>query len=123
MSEQNTEQPVKVIFRTREQFLWSRKEYEREVIALFPELPGDNDPYSTCLSYQHVGQHGAAAVSLMDVTRPATPEEYAPLMRELVAAVGYNLRIGHRFTRSDFLKRRELCNPRPRPTFQSVTKI
>ena len=106
MSEQNTEQPVKVIFRT-----WTRKDFKGDVIALFPELPGDMDAWSTCMSYVHVGQHGAAGVDLASTTRPSTPEEYAPLLDELTRVIGYTLRIGHRFTRSDFLKRREACKP------------
>ena len=57
-----------------------------EVIALFPDLPGTNDGF-TCESYQHVGQHGAADPDhIVSVTRPATPAEYAPLMRELQGA-------------------------------------
>lgn len=104
MSQNTDNPPVKVIFRTFK---------EGDVIALFPELPGDMDPYSTCMSYQHVGQHGAASVSLPNM-RPSTPEEYAPLLDELTRVIGYNVRIGHRFSRSDFLKRREACNPSPR---------
>ena len=101
MSEQNTEQPVKVIF----------KAYPSgEVVAVFPELPGDMDAYNTCGSYLHYGQHGAIMVACKDL-RPATPEEYAPLLDELTRVIGYNVRIGHRFSRSDFLKRREACKP------------
>lgn len=61
-----------------------------EVIALFPALPGTNDP-RTCLSYMHVGQHGACAVSLASVARLATETEAAPLKREL-ESLGYRLR-------------------------------
>ena len=54
-----------------------------DILALFPYLVGDPDP-STCMSYQHVGQHGAAAFNAMlDDSRPATPEEYADLQTEL----------------------------------------
>lgn len=60
------------------------------VIALFPSLPGDRDP-NTCESYMRVGQHGSASVALADVTRPATPDEAAPLRAEL-ESIGYRLR-------------------------------
>ena len=44
--------PTKVVFRQ-----WRSKPHE--IIALFPEVPADLDGY-TCMSYEHVGQHGAA---------------------------------------------------------------
>ena len=74
--------PVPVIFRQ-----WRvRSRYDGGIIALFPYEPGTNDP-STCQSYEHVGQHGAAHLAdVMSVTRPASPEDYAPLMRELESA-------------------------------------
>lgn len=59
-----------------------------EVIALFPDLPGTTDP-STCLSYAHYGQHGAATASGHG-WRLATVEEYTPLKREL-ESLGYAL--------------------------------
>ncbi len=53
-----------------------------EVTAVFPTLP-----YSalglnwTC--YAHMGRHGSCGIDWLRRTRPATPEEYAPLLREL----------------------------------------
>lgn len=77
---------------------------EGDVIALFPEFPGDMNPYETCESYQHIGQHGAASVGLASL-RPATPTEVDPLRLEL-ESIGYNnLRQAYRFTRSDLQKR------------------
>lgn len=76
-------QPVKVIFRTFHS--------GGEVIALFPEVPVDNQ-YGHCVSYAHVGQHGAASVDLSGYTRPSTPEEIAPLLREL-EAIGYKVEV------------------------------
>lgn len=60
-----------------------------DVIALFPTIP--HDPSGLyMMSYQHVGQHGAASPLLTQQhTRPATEEEKAPLRRELVR-IGYN---------------------------------
>jgi hypothetical protein len=61
-----------------------RKYGDGEVIALFPyELANVDSPWP-CVSYMHVGQHGAADLAgVMGHTEPATPDEYAPLMREL----------------------------------------
>lgn len=69
-----------------------------DVIAVFPELLGDYSPH-TCLSYEHVGQHGAASVSLMSSLAPAKPEEYADLKEEL-ESIGYNLKVYRRFTQA-----------------------
>lgn len=64
---------VKVIFR-KSKF---------ELFALFPGLAGTNDA-STCTSYAHLGQHSSADYShCIATSRPATPEEYAPLLAEL----------------------------------------
>lgn len=91
--------PVKVIFR-----IWD-KEFGGEVVALFPGLAGDMSP-STCQSYQHTGQHGAASVALSSLLRLATPEEYADLADEL-RRIGYNLKVASRFTPSDLQARKE----------------
>ena len=74
-----------------------RKFEEGDIIALFPELVGTND-ISTCMSYQHVGQHGAASVDLVYDTKPATPSEYKDLYDELTNMVGYDLQIVKKFT-------------------------
>ena len=66
--------PVKVIFRK-----WPKKD-GGDVIAIMPELVEGNNRYT---SYQHIGQHGACDRSIMWRTKPATPEEYADLKREL----------------------------------------
>lgn len=73
---------TKVIFRIFKQ---------GDVLALFPEeketRPGE------VLSYQHIGQHGAADYGhCIRITRPASVEEYAPLKREL-ESLGYELDI------------------------------
>jgi hypothetical protein len=95
--EQDTE-VTKVIFRQFEQD-------DHAIIALFPELPGSSDP-QTCLSYIHVGQHGAASVqAARERTRPAYPGNYAPLKAEL-ESLGYKLQVIHRFTQAAQEKRR-----------------
>lgn len=90
----------KVIFRT-----FKRGIAAGEVIALFPELPGTRDP-ATCETYMHIGQHSPASVRLVQDTRLATAEEYAPLFAEL-RGIGYDgLRIVKRFTYADYLARK-----------------
>jgi hypothetical protein len=66
------------------------------IIAQFPELPADVHA-GHCLSYQHIGQHGAASIDLAHVTVPAKPAEYARLKAEL-EAIGYNLETVKRAT-------------------------
>ena len=69
----------------------------REVIALFPTLPGGNKP-SEMSSYMHFGQHGAAERdAVYRVTRPASVTEAADLAREL-AGIGYQLEPVKRIT-------------------------
>lgn len=70
-----------------------------DVIALFPEKPGNMSPY-TCASYQHIGQHGTAPPALIILhSRPARPEEYASLHEELTN-IGYDLQVIKRHTRA-----------------------
>ena len=82
-----------------------RKFHTGEVVALFPELPGTND-VATCLSYVHVGQHGATSVYLTRHTALATKAESAELAREL-RRIGYKLREVKRFTRKDYESRKK----------------
>lgn len=91
---------MKVIFR--------KYQKEGDIIALFPEEPGSYDP-STCQCYQHVGQHGLAdPTHVIQTTVPATPEEYAALLREL-KQIGYDdLRIMKRTTYQDYLVRKKV---------------
>lgn len=62
-----------------------------QTIALFPYEPWNHRGDVT--SYMHIGQHGAADYAgVIQDTKPATPEQYAPLQREL-ESIGYNLQI------------------------------
>lgn len=76
-----------------------------DIIALFPEHPGTNDP-STCSSYQRLGQHGAATLPhIIQATVLAAPKEYAALKREL-KAVGYTrLTLAKKVLYSHWVKR------------------
>jgi len=71
-----------------------------DVIAIFPELPGDGNPYRTCLSYQHIGQHGAITLDYTQFTFPLIQRrEYEDLYFELVS-IGYeDLEVVTRMTR------------------------
>lgn len=81
-----------------------RKFRNGDVIALFPEVAGTSNP-STCMSYMHVGQHGAAD-PLADGIPLATPEEYAPLMTELVRQGYDDLKVCKRIHPRAYLIRR-----------------
>jgi hypothetical protein len=88
---------TKVIFRTFKK--------GGEVIAMFPETPGGVSGF-TCSSYMQVGQHGDAWAGAIPGTRPSTPEEKAPIMREL-ERIGYKLTEVRKFSRFMELRRME----------------
>lgn len=82
------------------------------IIALFPMLPGTNDP-ATCDSYEHVGQHGAADPAIVADTLPVQADE--PEAVELVAELesapyGYRLKLGKRVPRNAYDVRRSAIN-------------
>ena len=80
ITEGDEEEPVDVVFRV------FSDDHFGGVIALFPDLDWGN---GECASYMQVGQHsGADFKGCMDITSPATLEEYTPLMNEL-ASIGY----------------------------------
>jgi hypothetical protein len=80
-------QPItEVVFR-----VWPKSE-GGDVLALFPYDHFDAAA-TLCSSYQHVGGHGGADYSgCVRRTRPAKPEEYARLKRELESEP-YNYRL------------------------------
>lgn len=53
-----------------------------DVIALFCGTASDRNP-GNVMSYMRIGQHGEASRHLGRNLRLATPEQYAPLLREL----------------------------------------
>ena len=76
--EREKREPVKVVF---------RKHPDGDIVALFPELSEDG---SSCVSYEHVGQHGSADYAYcISRTKPAKPEEYSDLLAEL-KTLGYD---------------------------------
>jgi hypothetical protein len=82
-----------------------------DVVALFPERPADNQ-LGHCLSYQAIGQHGAASVDLSFCTRPSTAEEIAPLKAEL-ERIGYNVQTVQRVTAAMHRKRASFAPAQP----------
>jgi hypothetical protein len=86
-----------------------RKYRDGDIIALFPELPGDMNWANTCLSYMTVGQHGAANYAgVMNDTTSCSAKEAIALRQEL-EGVGYNLRTMKRQTADDVEARRQAC--------------
>jgi len=85
-----TEPIVPVIFRK-----W--KQSPHTVIALFPTEPATRRR-GEVLSYEHIGQHGAADYSgVISLTKPAKPSEYRALKKEL-EGIGYRLKVVQRQT-------------------------
>ena len=70
--------------------MWTIDEKE-ELIALFPDIKQYHDRY--VLSYQTIGQHGAADYDhIMQNSRDATENEYKDLLNELTG-IGYNVEL------------------------------
>jgi dimeric dUTPase (all-alpha-NTP-PPase superfamily) len=82
-----------------------RKFKEGDIIALFPDNACTQN-ICDCESYMHIGQHGAASVSIVNWTKPASKEEYQTLYQELIS-IGYDLELASRFSYKSMLLRRE----------------
>lgn len=75
---------------TKVEFLVNEKDPGNpDLFAYFPEEISHGN-YKT--AYSHVGQHSSASPEYAKESRPATPEEYAPLKAEL-ESIGYNLEV------------------------------
>ena len=68
-----------------------------DVFALFPTIPADVNG-QLVLSYEHIGQHGAASLLIISETTPASEAEYADLKDEL-EKIGYDLVVYRRHQR------------------------
>ena len=79
---------TKVIFRQ-----WA----DGSIIALFPELQGDQSFYN-CLSYEHTGQHGAADIVgvIRDTFKPYAGK--ADDLKKELETIGYNLDVKQRYS-------------------------
>lgn len=68
------------------------------ITAVFPTLPGSPGLMSC---YAHIGQHSSCSRDWLRTTRPAKPEEYASLKRELESApYRYQLKVCSRISRA-----------------------
>lgn len=69
-----------------------RKNKNGTIFALFPYIYIKEDYAGFyCLSYAHIGQHsGAQYIHCISTSKPAKPDEYADLKREL-ESIGYDL--------------------------------
>jgi hypothetical protein len=82
-----------------------RKWRDGTIDAIFPELPANRNGLD-CVAYAHVGQHGAADYQgVISQTKPALPDEYAPLLTELTR-IGYALDVVKREPRGAYQTRR-----------------
>lgn len=67
-----------------------------ELFAYFPQLDEisiqNGRMHEMKLCYAHIGQHGTCSPIYQRESRPATPEEYDPLKREL-EQIGYVLKV------------------------------
>lgn len=77
-----------------------------EIIAVFPQEPWDVDGIY-CSSYMHIGQHGAADISICSnkTTKPASTDKCQDLIKEL-ENIGYNLDIRKRISYKDDMARK-----------------
>lgn len=70
-------------------------------LAVFPSIPADVGYTMSC--YSHIGQHAGCTYKYYRSTRPAAPEEYADLKRELESYgppdAHYRLRVVSRLTK------------------------
>jgi len=77
-----------------------RKLKDGQIVAIFPEIQADENR-GHCMSYIHIGQHGACSYELIRFTEPATPIEYGPLLNELVK-IGYDPEVGKQISKRWF---------------------
>lgn len=87
---------TRVIFRR-----W-KKGSNKTIIALFPRELGNTTEY-TCMSYEHVGQHGSAdPIKVIRETIPALPtDEDVIALKEELCQKGYVLKVIKKHTRFD----------------------
>lgn len=75
--------------KTKVTFLYEAN--SRDVFAFFPTticmITGFYD------SYSHIGQHSQCSIEYVRECREASPEDYAPLYKELTELIGYDLEV------------------------------
>jgi hypothetical protein len=85
------ENETRVIFKKR---LTSGDIIRGDIFACLLDVPADKYKVVT---YQHIGQHGEDDIYYCSGCKAATPEEYAPLLKEL-KSIGYIPIIRKKFT-------------------------
>ena len=71
-----------------------RKFEDEEVIAIFPEESFDDKYSDLCMSYMHIGQHGACSKAIIHELRQTITSEYIDLYKEL-ESICYELNVIH----------------------------
>ena len=80
-----------------------RKFKDGSVIAIMPGIQASNNYHVE--SYMHIGQHSACDISVVQLTKLASPDEYAPLKAEM-ESLGYDFKVKTRIQYRDcFWKR------------------
>ncbi len=79
-------------------------------VAFFPEEPATHSPYF-CSLYGYFDEHGGADTGYAAALKPATPEQYAPLLKEL-ESLGYeNIKPVRKFTQKHLETRKAKLSP------------
>lgn len=64
--------------------IFKKDRRNKDIIAFFPDTMYDGSYHpGNLMSYAHNGQHSEASVDYYNMCRPATEDEYAPLLHEL----------------------------------------
>lgn len=85
------------------------KKERNSILAVFPAMAGSDKYYSDCGAYAPIGQHVQTCLNYAASLKPAKPEEYEGLKREL-ESIGYNdLKIVKKFTQAHFEERKKQC--------------
>lgn len=62
-----------------------------QIFAFFPDDKYNDNP-NLFTSYAHIGQHSACHIDYANECKPASQEQYTPLLKELTQ-IGYKLKI------------------------------
>lgn len=91
---------------TRVIFRWEGKGDNANVLAVFPDEPGTNDPF-TMACYARLGQHNSIPNGYYLMTKPCNnPDDYHDLYHELTQ-LGYNLKVMKRMPSNALDNRRK----------------
>lgn len=63
--------------------------FRGEIIAVFPYIIETD---TNVMSYANIGQHSSCMWNINSISKPATPEQYSDLQKEL-EQIGYNLKV------------------------------